>query len=473
MLLRLRRFVPALLLSACAASPPTRDVSRVTVSVATSASAGTPGLPPVADSNARHAKTIEIQGGTFDVGEDSFDKKNPKRRVTLAAFAIDATEVTVADYAECVAAKACTLPRHDSPICNGSSQAEGRRAVNCVDVRQARAFCGWVGKRLPSEEEWEAAARAGAAETGRGTWPCGTSAAPLTCDVDDERMARADTSPLGIIGMAGNVSEWTATPFERGSGPVATMVTKGDNYRNAGTEARLSARRVRAPHAAYPDLGFRCVRAESGDLLRGVTLEEVTPAPDLSEAELIERYFLVWKRVMAAREHRSVEDLDRWLEVKKKSFAESDNGTDLVVAYAFTIDWAKVDAGGGLTVRNAPTHGFPAPKPPFDRWLDEADAEARALDLSAQASQSFPLLPIGKRLKFKTRAAAIAALPGDSGAKFKGQGVLELARPQWPLKDVYLVSTGVIDEKKNVCLDVVLNLVTGTAERMKNACRFY
>jgi sulfatase modifying factor 1 len=471
----LSRFLPALalLFAACASSPPVRDVPPVAVPVGSSALPATSAQPPVADSNARHAKMIEIHGGSYDVGEDSFDKKHPKRSVTLPAFAIDATEVTVADYAECFAAKACTLPRHDSPICNGASEAEGHRAVNCVDLRQARGFCGWVGKRLPSEEEWESAARAGSSETMRQTWPCGTSVAPLVCDVDDKRMRNDDTSPLGIIGMAGNVSEWTATPFEIGKGPVSTIITKGGSYRDAGTKATLSARVVRAPHAAYPNLGFRCVRAEGGDLLRGVALEEVTPAPDLSEAELVVRYVAVWKKVFAAQQHASAEDVDRLIKVKETSFSESADGTELVVAYDFTLDWATVPALGALNVRRAASQSLSTSKGPFDRWLDDTDAEASALELIARAPQSFPPLPVGKSLKFKTRAAAFAALPGGSGARFKGEGAIELARPQWPVKDIYMVSTGVIDEQKNVCLDVVLNLITGTAERSKNACRFY
>ncbi len=191
---------------------------------------------------------------------------------------------------------------------------------------------------------------------------------------------------------------------------------------------------------------------------------------------LLERYFAVWKKVISAKnaaaQHVSTDDVDRAIKVKRKHFDRWERGTTFTVEYDFVIDWVSVDARDGLVVRTEPGESTIVLRAlPPDRWLDVADVERLASDPDAGSVNAN--LPIGKTLKFRSRAAAIAALPGNSGAKFKGGGTVELARPQWPVKDVFLVSTGVIDEKKNLCLDVVLDLITGTAERNRNACRFY
>ncbi len=285
----LPRFLPALMLAACAAARPVRDVPPVTLPVASSNAPASSAPPPVADSRASHVKMIDVPAGNFDIGEDSFEKKHPKRSVALPAFSIDATDVTVADYAECVSAKACTLPRHDSAICNGESKEEGRRAVNCVDLRQARAFCGWVGKRLPSEEEWEAAARSGSEETLRDTWPCGDSGSPLVCDVDEPHTVASDKSPLGIIGMAGNVSEWTATPAEMGKGPVTRIITKGGSYRAAASKrpcpgAASMHRTEPIPISAFAACARRAATSSAMSPSRRYRRRPTSPKPCCSSA---------------------------------------------------------------------------------------------------------------------------------------------------------------------------------------------
>lgn len=461
----------ALLVAACASPPPPREVPAVapTASVAPVAPAAATAAP-VFDSRASHAKTIDVPAGSYDVGAARLEE-HPKQSVTLSAFAIDATEVTVGDYAECVSHKACTPPRHDSPACEHSTSKDARRAVNCVDLKQARAFCAWVGKRLPTEDEWEGAARAGTPEPHRRTWPCGDSNAPLTCEVDDTRMLESDTSPLGLVGMAGNVSEWTSSVWKGGDPAVTRLITKGDSYRNAGTEADLARRALRAPHAAYPDLGFRCVRSDKADPLRGLALDEQSAGPDLSEAELRERYVSVWKEVFAERQHLSVPALEKVVTVTKAEFGRHIDGTTLYVDYSVKVDWATVGARSELLVRVDPAASTRTElrKLPVDRWLDPTDAAAYAR-ATGSAAPNGPL-PLGKHLKFPSRAAAVAALAGSFRATFpKDGGELELARPQWPDKDLYMTAVGTIDEKRNQCLDVVMNLVTGIAVRAKTSC---
>ncbi|PCC67821.1 PQQ-like domain-containing protein [Nannocystis exedens] len=128
-------------------------------------------------------------------------------------FCLDVTEVTTAAYGACVHAGACTpAVVGDVAGCNLTRADRGDHPVNCVDFEQARAYCSWLGKRLPVDEEWMHAARSRVAG---GTWPWG--AAPLepsracvqrgsTCPVGQHPTG---ASPEGVQDLAGNVAEWT------------------------------------------------------------------------------------------------------------------------------------------------------------------------------------------------------------------------------------------------------------------------
>ncbi|MCY0995145.1 SUMF1/EgtB/PvdO family nonheme iron enzyme [Nannocystis sp. ILAH1] len=128
-------------------------------------------------------------------------------------FCIDITEVTTAAYGACVHAGACTpTVVGDVAECNLTRADRGDHPVNCVDFEQARAYCSWLGKRLPNDEEWMYAAHA---REGGGTWPWGNI--PLdstracyqtgsTCPVGQHP---AGASPEGVQNLAGNVAEWT------------------------------------------------------------------------------------------------------------------------------------------------------------------------------------------------------------------------------------------------------------------------
>jgi formylglycine-generating enzyme required for sulfatase activity len=124
---------------------------------------------------------VAIPDGTFAMGSDSKDaneNERPVHPVTVKGFRLDRTEVTVGAYAQCVRAGVCSEPdayqdeRGNYRIfCNWKHpQNRSAHPINCVDFQQAKAFCAWAGKRLPSEEEWECAARAGS--EGR-TYPWG------------------------------------------------------------------------------------------------------------------------------------------------------------------------------------------------------------------------------------------------------------------------------------------------------------
>src|SRR5262249_19229476 len=138
--------------------------------------------------------------------------EQPRHAVLVRAFRIDRTEVTVEAYAACIAARACTTPPDFHP-------ERARRPVAHVTWAQALAYCRFRGARLPSEAEWELAARG---TDGRiypgGDEPPDCPRPPLpACGAApaDVGTHPSGASPYGVLDLAGNVDEWTADAFAR------------------------------------------------------------------------------------------------------------------------------------------------------------------------------------------------------------------------------------------------------------------
>ncbi len=207
-----------------------------------------------------------LMGSTAD-DKEAKDNEKPQHRVTLDAYWIDKTEVTNDQYGKCVGAGACAAPG-GSDYYNG---VKNQRPVVYVRWGDAATYCEWVGRRLPSEAEWEKAARG----TDGRMYPWGNALPDGTLANMGENTTSvwsypAGASPYGALDMAGNVWEWVEDWFAAdyyADSPVANPPgPASDGYRvvRGGPSRGLRSAYRSAQDPAYrnDDLGFRCARSE-------------------------------------------------------------------------------------------------------------------------------------------------------------------------------------------------------------------
>ena len=254
---------------------------------------------------------VSIPGGTFWMGDQDLDKAKPVHKVTLSPYCMDKTEVTVAAYRVCVQAGACPpasatvdwkgIKPEDktkwNQFCTWGRRGYEKHPINCVDWTQATTYCEWLGGRLPTEAEWEYAARG---NDGRnypwGNQPpdatrlnaCGSKCASMAqqrLDASWTPMYAGNdgwpatapvgrypkgASPFGILDMAGNVWEWTADTFaDYGSEPATSpqptrrddsprVIRGGAWISELAAEVRTTDRFGFVPGNRVNSLGFRC-----------------------------------------------------------------------------------------------------------------------------------------------------------------------------------------------------------------------
>jgi hypothetical protein len=180
-------------------------------------------------------------------------------------FCLDRTEVTTDAYEACVAAGKCESARRDTFTCN-SGRGRGQHPINCVTWHQADAFCKARGGRLPTELEWEYAARGG--EQARTySWgdepPDGNTCwkQPKSCEVATHR-----EGAFGLHDMNGNVWEWTSTwygpyPWPQPDG-VSKVYRGGSWSRRFDKWLSLTLRNRQPPKDSGSHLGFRCAQLQ-------------------------------------------------------------------------------------------------------------------------------------------------------------------------------------------------------------------
>jgi formylglycine-generating enzyme required for sulfatase activity len=196
----------------------------------------------------------------------------PPHQIRLDAFWMDATEVTHAAYAEFIASEGRRPPYHWLDGKMPSALAE-HPAYN-VDWHDARAFCEWKGKRLPSEAEWERAAR-GKLEGARYPWgdqKPGRDRVRFSTPEGPGPVAQHPANDFGLYDMAGGVAEWcqdwfnrtyySNSPADNPKGPAEGMyrIVRGGAWSDGPNRLTVFFRNWIRPNQRTPNLGFRCVQ---------------------------------------------------------------------------------------------------------------------------------------------------------------------------------------------------------------------
>jgi formylglycine-generating enzyme required for sulfatase activity len=247
---------------------------------------------------------VLIRGGTFTMGssdaefavalglcrteprredckEEWFANEQSPHEVYLDDYWIDRTEVTVARYRQCVSAGQCALPPYAD---GGERYDQPDLPVSLVTWNDARRFCAWAGGRLPTEAEWERAARG---LSGR-RYPWGNVYNPFlsnhgawALEDHDGRDGFLELAPVGsfpdgrtpegVDDLAGNVEEWVADWFApeypkasaanpRGPDAGDRRVVRGGGYVRGRPWLRGAARNAEPAAERAPWIGFRCAR---------------------------------------------------------------------------------------------------------------------------------------------------------------------------------------------------------------------
>jgi len=214
------------------------------------------------------AAMVSIPAGSFMMGSNDGDAdEKPVHRVSVAGFSMDVTEVTTSAYTACVRAGRCSAASTHMSTCNYGHSDKNNHPINCVDWDQATAYCGSVGKRLPTEEEWEYAARG--TDGRKYSWgneePTSTRACWHRSEKDGTCSVGSYSS--GVFGpkdMNGNVWEWTSSGSSDDYGKNRTntaRVYRGGSWLSEDASYLRSSFRGRdVPSIGGSILGFRCAR---------------------------------------------------------------------------------------------------------------------------------------------------------------------------------------------------------------------
>ncbi len=268
--------------------------------VACTSSSPKTGESPPADAAADGAAPL-LGGGLLVVPAGAFtmgcnvaidvacnDDEKPAHTVNVHAFALDTLETTQREYQECVAAGACVAPSRDF-----DPSGHARYPVAWVDWDQAHAYCAWRGKRLPTEAEWEWAARGtdgrlypwgnasptctlasfsatAAANSANAAGACRATSDAVKTDV----VGSHPTAPsaAGALDMGGNLWEWVndfydaayyaSSPTDDPQGPATAPqhAKRGGSWQDSPDRLRASRRWTHPMGSGAEDIGIRCAK---------------------------------------------------------------------------------------------------------------------------------------------------------------------------------------------------------------------
>ncbi|MGI6394683.1 MAG: formylglycine-generating enzyme family protein [bacterium] len=238
---------------------------------------------------------VSVPAGKFwmgcneEVDDECYSDEHPYHEVTLSAYKIDKYQVTAGEYQKCVDAGNCNNDNSSEPhyrdygsSCNLGAEDKSNHPMNCVSWYGAKAYCEWAGKRLPTEAEWEKAARG----TEGAKYPWGNEKASCKhavmddggdgCGLDSTWAVGSKpkgVSPYGCYDMIGNVWEWVndwydsdyyeTSPSENPKGPESgsSRVLRGGSWFNYGGDIlRASDRYYGNPGSWTSYDGFRCAK---------------------------------------------------------------------------------------------------------------------------------------------------------------------------------------------------------------------
>lgn len=222
---------------------------------------------------AKNIPKISIAGGTFTMGnENGFPVDRPEHPVTVSSFSLGKTEVTVAQYRAY-----CAVANKAMPPAPSTGWADENPITN-ITWQEAKDYCEWVGGRLPTEAEWEYAAKEGTNSGKNYSGSDNPSKVAVFKDNSGNRpsaVGRKQANALGLYDMTGNVYEWCSDWFSpryysisekvnpKGPGSGAEKVIRGGAYNSSissaqdGNQLRVTYRNQREPSSRENYIGFR------------------------------------------------------------------------------------------------------------------------------------------------------------------------------------------------------------------------
>ncbi len=234
-------------------------------------------------------KMAKIPAGAFIMGSDERDgiigidvgvDETPRHQVVLPDYYIDRFEATLQQYEAFIQATKHRVPSEprfpDYYQWQKGHPPDGQEnyPVSYVDYEDASAYCTWRGKRLPTEEEWEKAARG----TDGRKWPWGNVFDPKKCNTDESRLNwtmpvgsfSGGASPYGVMELCGNLAEWTSSWYKPYPGNDVKRTAFGEKFKvirggawtlPAHPFSRTSHRSYAVrPEKRHRSIGFRCVK---------------------------------------------------------------------------------------------------------------------------------------------------------------------------------------------------------------------